>query len=106
DDEVLCSDDQGVNWTTNGTPGAGDALALRYSPASASRAFFITDDGNVQYSSDVNATTCVGVHWNTITVGYANPNVWTHAQIAASPSNANKVYLAGNFSKLWVVTVG
>jgi hypothetical protein len=81
-------------------------LALRYSPASASRAFFITNDGNVQYSSNVNAASCAGVTWTSISVGFANSDLWTHAQMAASPSNANKVYLAGNNSKLWVVTVG
>ncbi len=106
DDEVLCSDDQGVTWTTNGTPPAGDALALRYLPASASRAFFITDDGNVQYSSNVNTTSCAGVTWTSISVGLANPPVWTHAQMAASPTNANKVYLAGELNKLWAVVVG
>jgi hypothetical protein len=106
DNEVLCSDTQGTTWTTAGSPGGGDALALRYSPASASRAFFITDDGNLAYSSNVNAASCAGVTWNTVAVGYANPMVWTHAQMAASPSNANKVYLAGAFNKLWVVTVG
>jgi hypothetical protein len=106
DDSVLCSDDQGASWTTAGTPGAGDALALRYSPAAPGRAFFITDDGNLQYSSNVNAASCAGVTWTSVTVGYGNPEVWMHAQIAASPTNASKVYLAGNLNKLWAVTIG
>ncbi|TMQ07388.1 MAG: hypothetical protein E6J91_35615 [Deltaproteobacteria bacterium] len=106
DDEILCSDDQGASWTTAGTPGGGDALALRYSPAAPGRAFFITDDGNLQYSSNVNAASCAGVTWTNVAVGYGNPEVWTHAQIAASPTNASKVYLAGIANKLWAVTIG
>jgi hypothetical protein len=107
DNEILCSDDQGATWTTNGVPFAGDALTMRYSPASASRAFFITNDGNLQYSNNINAASCAGVTWAApIAFGGGNPFLWTHAQMAASPSDANKVYIAGAFNHLFAITVG
>jgi photosystem II stability/assembly factor-like uncharacterized protein len=102
DNGCLASDD-GISWTTAGTPPAacGDYPSMVFAPSNPDRAYARTCDGASFGRTDnaYSAPSCAAVVWSSITPPSPNytPGVWTENMIAVDPLNQDHVCFANLF---------
>lgn len=103
DNGCLASDD-GITWTTGGTPPAacGDYPSMVFAPSNPDRGYARTCDGAAFGRTDnaYSAPSAAAVVWSSITPPTPNytPTIWTENMIAVDPLNQDHVCFANLFN--------